>query len=143
KEFGSSSNNVFLNVDKGFPTKCTCGSDVTIYTSQSNDNPGRLYFRCSVSRKPGHLFKWVEDVMYEEVMDLKQNRRESEVEVNELMGEILNVKEEVQQCKSELRNIKIKNMVVLVLCLCVLAIVIIYHIMFQKVDRNTLVFGKK
>ncbi|KAF2579041.1 hypothetical protein F2Q68_00003538, partial [Brassica cretica] len=88
-----------LKWQRGFPTKCVCGSDVTTYTSKSTAKPGRPYFRCAASRKDGHLFKWVEDGMYEEVQDLLQ--RVERMEMNELNLEVQNVKEEVLQCKSE------------------------------------------
>lgn len=80
----------------------------------------------------GHLFKWVEDGMYEEVKDLlsKFQRRESEIEngmieVNELKIEIHNLKEEVFGCKNELRQWKMK-ILVLFIFVCVLAFVITY-----------------
>ncbi|XP_024004104.1 uncharacterized protein At1g43920, Chloroplastic-like [Eutrema salsugineum] len=109
-EFGSSSKYGFINGKKGFPKQCVCGSDVTIYTSASKTNPGRLYFRCAVSRENGHLFKWVEDGIYEEVIDLLERESENEkgiMGVNELKFEMENVKDQVIQCKTELRRFKI------------------------------------
>ncbi|KAF8112885.1 hypothetical protein N665_0059s0023 [Sinapis alba] len=99
----------FLNWKRGFPAKCVCGSDVTTYTSNSIANPGRPYFRCVASRQDGHLFKWVEDGMYEEVQDLLQ--KVERMEVNELRVEVQNVKEEVLQCKTELKKSKMKCLV--------------------------------
>ncbi|RID75546.1 hypothetical protein BRARA_B02586 [Brassica rapa] len=75
-----------FELEKGISSKvCVCGSDVTTYTSKSIANPGRPYFRCIASRKDGHLFKWVEDGMYEEVQNLLQ--RVERIEVNELRVE--------------------------------------------------------
>ena len=41
----SSSVSVSSGVDgaRGFPVKCACGADVTIFTSKSQDNPGRPF----------------------------------------------------------------------------------------------------
>lgn len=54
---------------------------------------------------------------------------------------ILYLKEEMGWCKSELRNSKIKN-VVIFFCLCGLAIMIIYDLMFHKDGCNNIVFGQ-
>ncbi|KAL9280819.1 hypothetical protein AtEden1_Chr5g0111591 [Arabidopsis thaliana] len=66
---------------RGIPTKCVCGLGVTKFTSKSQDNPGRPFFRCISKRDPSswknkkddHLFKWVEDAVYEEVEDVLPN----------------------------------------------------------------------
>jgi len=41
----SSSVSVSSGVDgaRGFPVNCACGADVTIFTSKSQDNPGRPF----------------------------------------------------------------------------------------------------
>ncbi|CAH2078188.1 unnamed protein product [Thlaspi arvense] len=75
--------------------------------------------------------------MYEEVNELKGDEM---IVLKELKIEIENVKEEVLQCKKELSKFKIKNMA-LAACLCVLAFVIIYHIVSQQKERITIVFG--
>ncbi|XP_024013593.1 uncharacterized protein At1g43920, Chloroplastic-like [Eutrema salsugineum] len=116
-EFGSSSKSGFFNGRKGFPKQCVCGSDVTIYTSGSKTNHGRPYFRCAVSRENGHLFKWVEDGMYEEVMDLLQRESQNEkgiIGLNELKLEMENVKDQVIQCKTELHKFRMNNLKVVV-----------------------------
>ncbi|KAL9280457.1 putative transcription factor GRF family [Arabidopsis thaliana] len=53
---------------RGFPSKCECGLDVVIYTSASKTNPGRPFF-CCPTKQDDHLFKWVEDGVYEAVAD--------------------------------------------------------------------------
>ncbi|XP_019098295.1 PREDICTED: uncharacterized protein At1g43920, Chloroplastic-like [Camelina sativa] len=54
----------------GVPSKCHCGLEVVLYTSNTQANPGRPFFRCP-NRGDDHLFKWVEEGVYEEVVDLK------------------------------------------------------------------------
>lgn len=73
-------------------------------------------------------------------------QRESEIEsekieVVEVKDIILNLKEEIGWCKSELHKVKIKNMVIVV-CFCGLAILIIYYLMLHKGGGNNLVFGQ-
>ncbi|WZZ74352.1 hypothetical protein YC2023_085722 [Brassica napus] len=36
---------------RGFPASCVCGTKTTIYTSETNKNPGRPFFRCLTRRK--------------------------------------------------------------------------------------------
>ncbi|KAF3550678.1 hypothetical protein DY000_02008353 [Brassica cretica] len=69
-----------------------------------------------------------EPILYEEVQDLLQ--RVERMEVNELRVEVQNVKEEVLQCKIELKKSKMKCLV-LPLCFCILVVVIVYHLMFE------------
>ncbi|CAA7044257.1 unnamed protein product [Microthlaspi erraticum] len=121
-EFGNSSGYGFFYGEQGFPKKCVCGSHVRKYVSESIDNPGRPYFRCGASRKVG------EDAMYEEVNELKV--MVEKIEVKNMTSEMENMVEEVIECKKELNKLKIKN-IVLVFCLCLLAFVIMYHIVFN------------
>ncbi|CAL9222950.1 unnamed protein product, partial [Arabidopsis halleri] len=128
-ELSCNSSNNWSN-ERGFPKYCVCGSNVSVFTSQSKLNPGRPYFRCAATRADGHLFKWVEDGMYEEVQDLLQ--RESEIvymrivgdEVKEMVG---NLKEDMGWCKKELHKAKIKNMISLV-CVFAVVVFVIYYI---------------
>uniref|UniRef100_A0A0D3ASQ7 GRF-type domain-containing protein n=1 Tax=Brassica oleracea var. oleracea TaxID=109376 RepID=A0A0D3ASQ7_BRAOL len=54
--------------DRGFPMKCDCGLRVVPLLSKTQENPGRPFYRC-ISKKEGHLFKWNEDAVCEEVED--------------------------------------------------------------------------
>lgn len=36
--------------DRGLPSKCVCGLDVTIFTSKTSENPGRPFYRCTSKR---------------------------------------------------------------------------------------------
>ncbi|KAH0883660.1 hypothetical protein HID58_059756 [Brassica napus] len=54
--------------DRGFPTKCDCGLRVVPLLSKTQENSGRPFYRC-ISKTEGHLFKWNEDAVCEEVED--------------------------------------------------------------------------
>ncbi|KAL9293283.1 putative transcription factor GRF family [Arabidopsis thaliana] len=133
----------------GFPSKCRCGRDVVIYTSSSKKNPGRPYFRCP-TYQDDHLFKWVEDCVYEEVVDAiprisiidsEVNNAKSEVavEIAELKGLIQELKEDEMWSKRELKRWKSMTKVCLV-CLCIIFIAIVI-IMFYKTKNEELVLG--
>lgn len=38
--------------NRGFPSQCVCGLGVTIFTSKTQENPGRPFFRCVSKRDP-------------------------------------------------------------------------------------------
>lgn len=73
-------------------------------------------------------------------------QRESEIEnekikVGEMKDMVLNLKDEIGWCKSEVRKAKMKNMVLI--CFCGLAtMMIIYYLMFHKGGGNNFVFGQ-
>ncbi|KAL0755054.1 hypothetical protein Bca101_092722 [Brassica carinata] len=53
---------------RGIPEQCGCGRRTGIYTSKTKENPGRSFFRCPTFRND-HLYKWVDEAVYEEVHD--------------------------------------------------------------------------
>ncbi|XP_020878962.1 uncharacterized protein At1g43920, Chloroplastic isoform X2 [Arabidopsis lyrata subsp. lyrata] len=86
-ESGGCNSGMISNVEaggfnsRGFPVKCKCGLDVVMLTSSTPKNPGRPFFRCK-SCKDDHLFKWVEDCMYDRVERrwTVEQKRNSEME---------------------------------------------------------------
>ncbi|KAL9859567.1 hypothetical protein AtNW77_Chr1g0049151 [Arabidopsis thaliana] len=97
-----------------------------------------------------HLFKWVEDCVYEEVVDAiprisiidsEVNNAKSEVavEIAELKGLIQELKEDEMWSKRELKRWKSMTKVCLV-CLCIIFIAIVI-IMFYKTKNEELVLG--
>ncbi|XP_010440978.1 PREDICTED: uncharacterized protein LOC104724220 [Camelina sativa] len=48
----SSETSVVASFDRGVPSKCVCGASVMIFTSRSEKNPGRPFFRCITKRDP-------------------------------------------------------------------------------------------
>ncbi|KAF8105230.1 hypothetical protein N665_0161s0029 [Sinapis alba] len=92
-------------MNRGFPSNCGCGGRITKFTSSTQDNPGRPFFR-SETRGEDHLFKWVEEAMLEELEDAlpKIEVHESEItkiktEIEDLMEVTLNNKIEIQKNK--------------------------------------------
>ncbi|KAL9299415.1 hypothetical protein AtEden1_Chr2g0232331 [Arabidopsis thaliana] len=135
----SSSVSVSSGVDgaRGFPVKCACGADVTIFTSKSQDNPGRPF-------SSGHLFKWVEDVVQEEVEDALEKFGIIANELNKIKSEakelhvmLQELKEEAELGKKEFRKWK----VCLTMCfvwLCLITIAIVY-VMFGNKKKQEFV----
>ncbi|XP_023634808.1 uncharacterized protein At1g43920, Chloroplastic-like [Capsella rubella] len=112
---------VKLYGERGVPSKCVCGLGVTIFTSETQENQGRPFFRCAskrdvkswTSKKDTHLFKWVEDAVYEEVEDalprlaiIGNEINKAKLEVNELNAMLRELKEEEMLSKKEIHKCK-------------------------------------
>ncbi|KAL9840314.1 hypothetical protein AtNW77_Chr2g0226871 [Arabidopsis thaliana] len=84
----SSSVSVSSRVDgaRGFPVKCACGVDVTVFTAKSQDNPGRP-------------FSGVEDAVQEEVEDAL-------AKFGIIANEINKVKSEANELHAMLQELK-------------------------------------
>ncbi|KAL9840078.1 hypothetical protein AtNW77_Chr2g0224371 [Arabidopsis thaliana] len=95
--------------DRGVPCKCVCGLSVTVFTSKSQDNPGRPFFRCISKRdaktwtnnRDGHLFKWVEEAVFEEVEDALPRLAVIANEINKAKSEALELKAMIQEILEE------------------------------------------
>ncbi|CAH8333189.1 unnamed protein product [Eruca vesicaria subsp. sativa] len=61
------------DTNRGIPTHCRCGSPVSRHTSKTKTNPGRLFHSCPYGdeHNPGHLFKWTDLSILEEIEDIK------------------------------------------------------------------------
>ncbi|CAE6248830.1 unnamed protein product [Arabidopsis arenosa] len=57
---------------RGIPSRCRCGEDVVLRTSKTIKNPGRLFYACRYGEENGrgHLFKWTDETMVEEMEDI-------------------------------------------------------------------------
>ncbi|KAL9293981.1 putative transcription factor GRF family [Arabidopsis thaliana] len=131
---------------RGSPVKCACGVDVTIFTSKSQENPGRPFFRCKTKRDPntwinkrdvnrvgGHLFKWVEDVVQEEVEDALEKFGIITNELNKVKSEAKELHAMLQELKEEAELGKWK--VCLEMCFvwfCLITINIVYVMLGNK-----------
>ncbi|EOA32388.1 hypothetical protein CARUB_v10015658mg [Capsella rubella] len=101
----SSETSMVDSFDRGVPSKCVCGAGVTIFTSRTQENPGRPFFRCLTKRdakswtnkRDGHMFKWVEDAVYEEVQDALPK-------VGAMANEIVKTKSEVIALNAQKRT---------------------------------------
>ncbi|XP_023641960.1 uncharacterized protein At1g43920, Chloroplastic [Capsella rubella] len=150
----SSETSMVDSFDRGVPSKCVCGAGVTIFTSRTQENPGRPFFRCLTKRdakswtnkRDGHMFKWVEDAVYEEVQDAlpKVGAMANEIvktksEVIALNGALQELKDEALWNLNEIRKSK-KWMKVYVVWLCVVSIGIVY-LMVEKAKQSKFVLG--
>lgn len=89
------------------------------------------------------MFKWVEEGMYEEMVDMLQRESENgneKIEVEDVKSMVLHLKEEMAWCKKELGKAKKKNMVVVV-SVCLVVILTIYYFMFHKFGGKKLLSG--
>ncbi|XP_024010569.1 uncharacterized protein At4g04775-like [Eutrema salsugineum] len=63
----------------GIPSKCCfCGSLTVIMTSHTTINPGRRFYTCSNSLEGVHVWKWWDEAISEEVIDLKEDLKSLE-----------------------------------------------------------------
>nr|AAC69115.1 hypothetical protein [Arabidopsis thaliana] len=140
--------------ERGVPSKCLCGSEVTIFVSKTQENQGRPFFRCVRNRdvntwttkRDGHLFKWVEDPVFEEVEDalprlaiVANEISKVKAETNEMLNQIQELKEEAIARKKELVKCK-EWLYVCFLLLCVITIVVAY-VMFGQGNQKKLSIG--
>ncbi|XP_010431416.1 PREDICTED: uncharacterized protein At4g04775-like [Camelina sativa] len=63
----------------GVPCRCWCGGEIRTYTSKTEENPCRRFYRCVVGvkeKKEKHMFRWVDDAVLEEIrmVESKQNQ---------------------------------------------------------------------
>ncbi|KAG2277877.1 hypothetical protein Bca52824_060432 [Brassica carinata] len=119
---------------RGFSARCVCGTKTTIYTSETNKNPGRPFFRC-LTRRKNHLFKWVEDGVYEEVQDalpkiilLEAEFNKEKYDIEDLKGVVTELIEEVVRSKTEVKRCKVM-MTILFVIMCVIIIVLVVSLM--------------
>ncbi|CAH8254426.1 unnamed protein product [Arabidopsis lyrata] len=134
---------------RGIPSRCRCGEDVVLRTSKTIKNPGRLFYACRYGEENGrgHLFKWTDETMVEEMEDiipkidelerasltlqkglqalesemetLAMETRSCEAVVCGFEKELRGLEKEIQGCKMELRGLK--NILV-----CVVLMVLVY-----------------
>ncbi|XP_010436697.1 PREDICTED: uncharacterized protein At1g43920, Chloroplastic-like [Camelina sativa] len=146
----SSETSVVAGFDHGVPSKCVCGAGVMIFTSRTEENPGRPFFRCITKRDPSswtikrdsHLFKWVEDAVYEEVQDalpklgiMANEIVKTKTEVNDLIGALQDLKEEALWSKMEIRKFT-KWLRVCFVYLCFVSVGIAYIVVVKAKQTN-------
>ncbi|KAF2593112.1 hypothetical protein F2Q70_00043454 [Brassica cretica] len=119
---------------RGFPANCVCGTKRTIYTSETNKNPGRPFVRC-LTRRKNHLFKWVEDAVYEEVQDalpkivlLEAELNKEKSDIADLKGVVTELMEEVVRTKTEVKRCKVMVKILFVI-MCLITIVLVVSLM--------------
>nr|VDC99419.1 unnamed protein product [Brassica oleracea] len=62
-----------LAKQRGIPTRCNCGEEVSRFTSTTVKNSGRLFHCCPMGSEKDktHLFKWTDKSVVEEIEDFQ------------------------------------------------------------------------
>ncbi|XP_010527360.1 PREDICTED: uncharacterized protein At4g04775-like [Tarenaya hassleriana] len=93
------------NQIKGVPRHCQCGSDIVMWISRTDNNPGRVFLRCAKQQgNYEHVFKWVDEAMVEETEILREHIEKLELENENQKKELKMYKIELQNNKMELQN---------------------------------------
>ncbi|KAL0714621.1 hypothetical protein Bca4012_021600 [Brassica carinata] len=106
---------------RGIPEQCGCGRRTGIYTSKTKENPGRTFFRCPTFRNilfmfcvQDHLYKWVDEAVYEEVQDalpkvdcFASDLRKLKMEIDSLKNEEEELKEDLRKATNEVKKLNV------------------------------------
>ncbi|XP_010485151.1 PREDICTED: uncharacterized protein At4g04775-like [Camelina sativa] len=99
--------------ERGIPRKCRCGAVSVIKTSETLKNPGRLFYCCPYGSKEncGHLFKWTDLSMVEEIEEVESVVEKIQVDVGSLEKGLHDVEAEMKSLAmnsngSEIEGIK-------------------------------------
>ncbi|KAF8050733.1 hypothetical protein N665_1895s0009 [Sinapis alba] len=79
-------------MNRGIPSNCGCGGGITKFTSSTQDNPIRFFYRCE-TRGEDHLFKWVEEIILGKVEDVLPKVKAVETEIAKMKAEIKDLME--------------------------------------------------
>ncbi|XP_056848380.1 uncharacterized protein At1g43920, Chloroplastic-like [Raphanus sativus] len=98
---------------RGIPEQCGCGRRTGIYTSKTKENSGRTFFRCPTFRND-HLYKWVDEAVYEEVQDalpkvdcFASDLRKLKMEINSLKNVEEELKEDLRKASNEVKKLNV------------------------------------
>ncbi|XP_018463484.2 uncharacterized protein At1g43920, Chloroplastic-like [Raphanus sativus] len=136
---------------RGIPEQCGCGRRTGIYTSKTKETPGRTFFRCPTFRND-HLYKWVDEAVYEEVQDalpkvdcFASDLRKLKMEIESLKNVEEELKEDVRKASNEVKKlnviVKVGFLVASVsyyVCLCLIVFCFITKIKTQICTTNFL-----
>uniref|UniRef100_A0A0D3BJJ5 GRF-type domain-containing protein n=1 Tax=Brassica oleracea var. oleracea TaxID=109376 RepID=A0A0D3BJJ5_BRAOL len=67
--------------------KCWCGKGIVTYVSKTDENPYRRFYRCEIRlkrKKEDHLFKWVDEAMFDELRRIDAQQALIEEEIDDL-----------------------------------------------------------
>ncbi|XP_010440686.1 PREDICTED: uncharacterized protein At1g43920, Chloroplastic [Camelina sativa] len=89
---------------RGFPKKCRCGENAFLRTSKTVKNPRRLFNACpnGDENSRGHLFKWTDESMVEEIEDMIPR-------IDDLEGASLTLRKGLQVCESEMESLAMET----------------------------------
>ncbi|KAF8085071.1 hypothetical protein N665_0683s0013 [Sinapis alba] len=97
-----------MNLGRGIPRKCQCGSLPIILTSRTKENRRRKFYGGGVIFGENHLFKWVDEAQLEEldVLAIKQGLMEKEL--MEMKEDILDIKKDISEVVVVLDSLRSK-----------------------------------
>ncbi|KAL0795904.1 hypothetical protein Bca101_067281 [Brassica carinata] len=90
----------------GVPSRCWCGKGIVIFYSRTDDNPYRRFYRCEIGsqrKKENHLFKWVDEALFDEIQRVEDSQGRIVQEIEDLKMSIKKtMEEEVRKQKNSL-----------------------------------------
>ncbi|XP_024008033.1 uncharacterized protein At4g04775-like [Eutrema salsugineum] len=89
----------------GIPSRCFCGAGTVLVTSHTTTNPGRRFYTCSNSSEGLHVWKWWDEAITEELMELKASLKSLEARVRE--DEVKTLKELSASKTKEGKEVKV------------------------------------
>ncbi|KAG2316688.1 hypothetical protein Bca52824_019810 [Brassica carinata] len=112
-------------MNRGIPSNCGCGGEIRTFTSSTQENPGRPFYRCE-TRGEDHLFKWVEEAVLEEVEDVLPKIAVHEIEIAKMKADIEDLMEVALNNKVEIQKNKVMIKTLMVYSLFVSAAFVVY-----------------
>ncbi|XP_020869481.1 uncharacterized protein At1g43920, Chloroplastic-like [Arabidopsis lyrata subsp. lyrata] len=94
--------------ERGLPKKCRCGAESVIKTADTLKNPGRLFHCCPYGSKEdnGHLFKWTDIAMVEEMKEVEGVVEKIQAEMESLACETRTCEAVASSYEKEIEAIK-------------------------------------
>ncbi|EOA32979.1 hypothetical protein CARUB_v10016309mg [Capsella rubella] len=102
---------------RGVPSRCWCGHKITTYTSTTDENPYRRFYRCVQGvkkQKEKHLFCWVDEAHLEEIrmVDKKHNKLVEDVNnIRKMMMENVEVQKKMVEDMNTKMNEKLNEII--------------------------------
>ncbi|KAJ0252478.1 hypothetical protein HA466_0132650 [Hirschfeldia incana] len=95
-----------MNNNERIPSRCWCGKGIVTYVSKTEENPYRRFFRCEIGlqrKKENHLFKWVDETMFDEIQRMDEQQTRIVQELEDLRSSMRKaIEEEVMKHKNSL-----------------------------------------
>ncbi|XP_010446047.1 PREDICTED: uncharacterized protein At4g04775-like [Camelina sativa] len=112
----SSSNSSHLTsgtTHRGVPSRCWCGNEITMFTSKTDENPYRRFYRCVQGvkdKKEKHMFRWVDDALLEEIRMIENKHKQLLEDVNVLRKMVVDNVEVQNKLMQEMKQQMNKEM---------------------------------
>ncbi|WZZ48240.1 hypothetical protein YC2023_048347 [Brassica napus] len=121
-----------MNNNEGIPSRCWCGNGIVTYVSKTEENPYRRFFRCEIGKqvnlltcfcvfkqrkKENHLFKWVDDALFDEIQRIDEHQTRIAEEIEDLRSSMKKTVEEEVMKHKNLIDVGCLGSILTVLCL--------------------------